>query len=132
MLVSNVADLKPQRVVERYKRLADIELGFRLLKSDIEIAPVFPRLPERFRAHALVCFLALVLHRVLRMQLKDANSAYSPRRALEIAGRIQFHQVTLTCDRVAAGVGELDPTQREILQALKLGPPANDRLDSAV
>ena len=131
LLVTNVADLKPQQVVERYKSLADIERGFRVLKSDIEIAPVFHRLPDRIRAHALICFLALVLHRVLRMQLKDANSAYSPQRALEIAGRIQFHQVTLAGNRVAAGVGELDPVQREIFEALKLDQPTKDRLDSA-
>jgi hypothetical protein len=32
-------------VVQRYKSLADIERGFRVLKSDIEIAPVYHRLP---------------------------------------------------------------------------------------
>ena len=77
---------------QRYKSLADIERGFRALKCDIEIGPVYHRLPERIRAHALVCFLALILHRVLRMQLKDAKSEYSPERALQIARRIQFHQ----------------------------------------
>ena len=59
LLVTNVADLKPDEVIERYKSLADIERGFRVLKSDIEIAPVFHRLPERIKAHALICFLAL-------------------------------------------------------------------------
>ena len=103
-----------------------------MLKSDIEIAPVFHRLPDRIRAHASICFLALVLHRVLRMQLKDANSDYSPQRALEIAGRIQFHQVTMAGDRVAAGVSELDSIQRDIFDALKLDPPTKDRLDTAL
>jgi transposase len=70
LLVTNVTDLDPIEVVARYKSLADIERGFRVLKSDIEIAPVFHRLPERIRAHALICFLALVLHRVMRMQLR--------------------------------------------------------------
>jgi len=45
-----------------------------VLKSDIEIAPVHHRLPERIRAHALICFLALVLHRVMRMRLKAAGN----------------------------------------------------------
>jgi transposase len=39
MLVTNVADLTPPEVVQRYKALADIERGFRVLKSEIEIAP---------------------------------------------------------------------------------------------
>ncbi|EQD63879.1 transposase, IS4 family protein, partial [mine drainage metagenome] len=65
--------------------LADIERGFRVLKSEIKIAPLFHRLLDRIRAHALICFMALVLYRVMRMQLKAAGSPYSPERAVEIA-----------------------------------------------
>ncbi len=49
LLVSNVADLTPAKVVQPYKALADIERGFRgfrVLKSEIEIAPVYHRLPS--------------------------------------------------------------------------------------
>jgi hypothetical protein len=42
-----------------------IKRGFRVLKSDIEIGPVHHRLPARIRAHAIICFLALVLYRVM-------------------------------------------------------------------
>jgi hypothetical protein len=35
-----------------------------VLKSDIEIAPVYRRLLKRTRAHGLGCFLALLLQRV--------------------------------------------------------------------
>jgi len=45
LLVTNVADLKPQEVLSRYRALADIERGFRVLKSEIDIAPVYHRLP---------------------------------------------------------------------------------------
>jgi len=31
----------PEQAIERYKSLADIERGFRVLKSEIEIGPVF-------------------------------------------------------------------------------------------
>ena len=44
LLVTNVADLTPAEVVQRYKSLADIERGFHVLKSQIEIAPMFHRL----------------------------------------------------------------------------------------
>jgi len=130
LLVTNVTDMPVAEVISRYKSLADIERGFRVLKSDIEIAPVFHRLPDRIRAHALICFLALVLHRVMRMQFKDANSAYSPERALEIARRIQFHQVTLSGNASASGLSEIDPVQREIFDALKLEVPTKDRLET--
>jgi len=45
LLGTNVQDLTPGEVVRRYKALADIERGFWVLKSEIEIAPVFHRLP---------------------------------------------------------------------------------------
>ena len=61
LLVTNVQDLKPAEVVSRYNALADIERGFRVLKSEIEIAPVCHRLPQRIRAHACVCFMALIV-----------------------------------------------------------------------
>ncbi len=48
-LITNAPDLMPAEAVARYKALADIERGFRVLKSDIEIAPVHHRLPDRIR-----------------------------------------------------------------------------------
>ena len=72
-LLTNTPDLTPAETVKHYKALADIERGFRVLKSDIEIAPVHHRLPDRIRAHALICFLALVLYRVMRMRQKLKN-----------------------------------------------------------
>ncbi|PYF08225.1 DDE family transposase [Rhodobacter viridis] len=77
-LITNAPELSPADTVARYKALADIERGFRVLKSDIEIAPVHHRLPDRIRAHALICFLALVLYRVVRMRLKAKGHAASP------------------------------------------------------
>jgi transposase len=40
LLVTTLQDLSAEEVIARYKALADIERGFRVLKSDIEIAPV--------------------------------------------------------------------------------------------
>ena len=57
-LITNTTDISPAEVVARYKGLADIERGVRVRNSDIEITPVHHRLPDRIRAHALICFLA--------------------------------------------------------------------------
>ena len=66
LLVSNVQDLSPEEIVARYKSLADIERGFKVLKSELEIGPVYHRLPERIPAHTAICFMALLLRRVMR------------------------------------------------------------------
>ena len=124
ILVTNMPDHTPTEIVARYKALADIERGFRVLKSEIEIAPVFHRLPERIRAHALICFLALVLYRVLRMRLKASQSSYSPERALEIVRRIQFHQVALHQREAASGLTTLTPEQKGLFDAVNLPEPS--------
>jgi len=123
ILVSNVPDLDAAQFIARDKALADIEHGFRVLKSEIEIAPVFHRLLERIRAHALIGFLALVLYRVLRLRLKDRGSAHSPERVLEIARRIQLHEVTLNQRHRAFGLTTPSPEQRELFELVALPLP---------
>jgi transposase len=51
-------------IVLGYKQLHDIERGFRALKSDLELRPVYHRKSERLRAHVLICWLALLLIRI--------------------------------------------------------------------
>jgi len=82
LLVTNVPDMNPEQVIARYKSLADIKRGFKVLKSVLEIGPVYHRLPERIRAHAFICFMALVLYRVMRMRLRAANTDITPERGV--------------------------------------------------
>jgi hypothetical protein len=126
LLVSNVADLTPAQVVSRYKALADIERGFRILKSEIEIAPVYHRLPQRIRAHAQICFMALIVYRVMRQRLKLAKSELSPERALAQLRRIQHHRVSVNAAAPIAGISTIDTGQTEILAALSIKKPTID------
>ena len=121
--ITNAPDLPPAEAVARYKGLADIERGFRVLKSDIEIAPVHHRLPERIRAHALICFLALVLYRVMRMRLKARGHSASPRTALDMLARIQRHSTKIG-ERSIDGLSTTTPEQLELFNTLNLPKPA--------
>lgn len=122
-LLTNAPDLAPADAVARYKALADIERGFRVLKSDIEIAPVHHRLPDRIRAHALICFLALVLYRVMRMRLKARGHSASPRTALDMLARIQKHTAHAGT-RALHGISRTTPQQLELFDAMNLPKPA--------
>jgi len=122
-LITNAPDLTPSDAVARYKALADIERGFRVLKSDIEIAPVHHRLPDRIRAHALICFLALVLYRVMRMRLKAKGHAASPRNALDLLARIQKHTAHIGA-RTFNGTSTTTPEQLNLFDALSLSKPS--------
>ena len=118
-LITNTTDISPAEAVARYKGLADIERGFRVLKSDIEIAPVHHRLPDRIRAHALICFLALTLYRVMRMRLKAKGHGASPKTALEILAKVQRHNATIA-DRSVCGISSPTPTQLDLFEALNV------------
>jgi hypothetical protein len=122
-LITNAPDLTAADAVARYKDLSDIERGFRVLKSDIEIAPVHHRLPDRIRAHALICFLALVLYRVMRMRLKAKGHSTSPRTALDLLARIQRHQAKIG-DRSVDGLSTATSEQLELFDTLNLPKPA--------
>ena len=122
LLVTNVTALSPQAIVQRYKSLADIERGFRVLKSEIELAPVYHRLPQRIRAHAMICFMALILYRVMRQRLNMAQSTLSPERALAQLKRIHRHRIKVN-DRALHGVSTLTKDQTDLLGALTLQTP---------
>ena len=126
LLVTNVADLTPVEVVQRYKALADIERGFRVLKSEIDIAPVYHRLPERIRAHAMLCFMALIVYRVMRQRLKLANSDLSPEKALAQLRRIQRHRVSINQAAPISGISTINTQQAGVLAALNLKKPTEE------
>ena len=126
LLVTNVQDLKPAEVVSRYKALADIERGFRVLKSEIEIAPVHHRLPQRIRAHAMLCFVALIVYRVMRQRLKLAKSELTPEKALAQLRRIQRHSVTVNAGAPISGISTINAQQSNLFAALKLKKPSQD------
>jgi len=122
LLVTNARDLDAKTVIDRYKSLADIERGFRVLKSEIEIGPVYHRLPDRIRAHAYICFIALILHRVMRQRLRHASAAVSPERALDVLRRIQHHTVNLG-GMMKSGITTLNDEQRALLASLNVDKP---------
>ena len=125
LLVTNTPDLAPPQILARYKSLADIERGFRVLKSEIEIGPVYHRLPERIRAHASICFIALILYRIMRQRLSAADSDLSPERALEQLQRIQHHQIRINhAAQSIDGISRLSEIHDRVFSALKLKKPA--------
>jgi transposase len=123
VLLTNVPEITPEDTVRKYKELSDIERGFRTLKSDIEIAPVHHRLPDRIRAHALICFLALVLYRIMRMRLKAKGHSASPKTALEILAKVQQFTAYIG-EKPFTGTTRTKPEQLSLFEALDVSKPA--------
>jgi Transposase DDE domain len=132
IVVTNHTDLAPAAIIERYRALADIERGFRVLKSELEIGPMYHRLPTRIRAHALICFLALLLHRVLRLRLKAHPSPLSPERLIEsLQATIQYHRVSVGA-KTLTGVTTLQPEQAALFDTLGIPKPRKEGLGAGM
>lgn len=84
---------------------------------------MYHRVPKRIHAHALVCYLALILHQVLRMRLTASNGQESAGRLLEQLRRIQHQTAQAGDGEVLCELTELDPVQKELLVAIGLQLP---------
>jgi hypothetical protein len=114
------------QIVDRYKSLADIERGFSVLKSEIEIAPGFHRLPQRIRAHDSICFMALILYRVMRQRLKAAGHHASPETALSQLHRFQRQSVSINQGVTLTAISNINRDQADLLAAMNVRKPSSD------
>lgn len=62
-------------IIEMYKGLWKIEQSFRITKSDLDARPVFVRREDRIEAHFLICFLSLLILRILEHRMGNRYSA---------------------------------------------------------
>jgi hypothetical protein len=100
-----------------YKQLLEVERAFRTLKTTLELRPLHHRLPERIRAHVLLCWLGLLLVRVAETdagmtwdRIRDALEEISLVKLCGKDGRVEM-------------VTEISDEQRNILKTLEVKQP---------
>lgn len=64
---------------DRYK----IEENFRIIKTDFSGRPVYHRLPKRIRAHFMICYTALMVHRLLEKKLDDLGEHFTIQNVID-------------------------------------------------
>ena len=80
MIVTNHYAMPDSWVIDKYHELWRIEETFKISKSDIEARPVYVSRHDRIEAHFLICFLSLVIVRILQKKL---NYAFSVAKIIE-------------------------------------------------
>jgi transposase len=68
------------RIIEIYRGLWRIEESFRVIKSDLEARPVFVSRNDHIHAHFLICFISLLISRLMELRL---DRSFSITRILE-------------------------------------------------
>ena len=64
-------DLQPSEVIEAYHNLWKIEESFRIMKTTLEVRPIFHWTEKRIRGHFVLCFLSFLMIRTLEILLKE-------------------------------------------------------------
>lgn len=71
LLRSSDPKLSAEDIALGYKQLLQVERGWRDMKSVLDLRPVYHRLEERIRAHVILCWLALLLIRIIETTTGD-------------------------------------------------------------
>jgi len=113
-----------QDVLGAYHTLWKIEESFRIMKSTLEVRPIFHWTEPRIKGHFVVCFLSFLLERTLEFHLKKAKVAASPERIREALNSLAFVEMEIEQKKfyVKAKGTELGS---QILRVLRIKPPKN-------
>lgn len=78
------------KIIDIYRGLWRIEESFRVTKSDLEARPVFVSTIDHIEAHFLICFVSLVIARILEMKTEHK---YSITKLLETLSNVQCSHI---------------------------------------
>lgn len=121
MLGTTDMESPPEEIVRRYKELAEIERGWRSLKSTLLLRPVYHWTEKRIRAHVFICVLALQLERWMRRELKGISSVP---RAISTLKRIKIADLEMG-EKKKRILTRPSAEQKQLLKALGVPPLSN-------
>lgn len=68
-IVTSELTMKESEVIDKYHGLTQIEEQFRTMKSTLETRPIYVRTAEHIEAHLLICFIALIMLRIIQKKI---------------------------------------------------------------
>jgi len=81
-IVTSEKDLSDKEIRDIYKGLWEIEESFKIIKSEFKARPVFVHTPAHIEAHFLICFVTLLLMRMLEYMTEKKHSVKQIRDSL--------------------------------------------------
>jgi transposase len=121
---TNDMELGPEKVMDAYHSLWKIEQSFRIMKSTLEVKPIFHWTELRIKGHFVICFLAFLLERNLEFRLKKSGEEASPEKIREAINSLNFAKVSLNGRKYFIKTKSSD-LAKKILLILKIKPPKN-------
>ncbi len=119
-------NMSAEEIIEAYHTLWRIEDSFRVMKSTLEVRPVFHWNPERIRGHFMMCFLAFMMERKLEnlIPVEDDIASKSPEKIREALNLMQLAMIETGEERIYIKTKN-NALGNTIFRALNLKLPAN-------
>jgi len=95
LLRTNLPPDAPEHLWQTYMGLSQVEDAFRVGKNDLVLRPIFHHTQQRTHSHIMVCFLALVMWRVLQQWMASCGLGTAPRKLLEEMAEVRSMDVVL-------------------------------------
>ncbi len=116
--------MKAEEVIAAYHDLWRIEESFRIMKSNLEVRPVFHWTERRIKGHFVVCFIAFLLLRTLEVMLREKEEKVSSERIKEALREMIVTEVSIEGKRCYLK-HKLNEFQKRIMRIVKAEIPEN-------
>lgn len=117
LVITSDDSLSTEDVALGYKQLAEVESAWRSLKSELDLRPMNHRKADRIKAHVLLCWLALLLVRVVEIGCEESWT-----RVRQEMDRLQRGVFSGPAGKFVQRT-ELTQLQHQLLKAVGVPPP---------
>jgi transposase len=85
-IITSELDETAQRITALYKELWHIEESFKITKSVFEARPLYVQTEEHINEHFLICFVSLLIARIVEKRLGNKYSIENVKKSLAKVG----------------------------------------------
>ena len=107
-IVTSELKLNDSEIIKIYRGLWEIEESFKIIKSEFSARPVFVSTEDHIDAHFLICFVSLLIFRILEYKLKNKFTTKQIRESL----------INLSCSHLTENCYLLD-FRNEVIEELE-------------
>lgn len=72
-IVTSELNMPDTEVIDKYHGLSQIEDQFRIMKGNLDTRPLFVRTKEHINAHLIICFISLLVLRIIQFKIKKID-----------------------------------------------------------
>lgn len=124
VLETSIFDEDAKSIIKKYRQLWKIEDSFRVMKTQISARPVYVRTEPHVRGHFLMCYLALVLLRLMEYQWRKTHPTAGLNGLVTALNKATITRNHLKGLGTFFGFEGFGPTCKELFAQAKLEVPS--------